>query len=210
MNLVLLCLYLLANEYRRISCFFVLNKPAAVCSVYDYPLTKKWMRITRVIIKLGIVFLLCKSLYETIQYNREFKATKVHKDLKPGVYDVTKYVINNDTLPALITDSIRWKDLIIEHNGMGSINTSDTLFRRRYGRGYFNFTVDTLQPIIHFKKRPGDDASLFSLRYLRPDSNTIQLWGMQRNDSIFIELKRSARHFQLAERQFHWLSEANR
>ncbi|MEO6255131.1 MAG: hypothetical protein ABIO79_17615, partial [Ferruginibacter sp.] len=143
-NLVLLCLYLLANEWRRISCFFILNRPAATCSVYDYPLTKKWMRVTRIIIKIAIVFLLSKSFYENLKYARESKLTRVHKDFKPGVYDVTRYVINKDTLPALITDTMRWKDLIIENNGMGSINTSDTMFRRRYGRGYFVFDVDTL------------------------------------------------------------------
>lgn len=210
MNLVLLCLYLLANEYRRIACFFVLNKPAATCSVYDYPLTKKWMRITRIIIKLAIVFLLGRSFYETLQYAREYKLTTAHKDFKPGVYEVTQYVVNKDTLPALVTDTIRWKDVIFENNQMGSINTKDTLFRKRYGRGYFIYNVDTLQPIINFKKTGQDEGFIFSLHYQRPDSNTIQLWGKQRNDSIYIELKRSTRHFQLAEKQFHWLSETNR
>ncbi len=210
MNLVLLCLYLLANEYRRIACFFVLNKEAAACAVYHYPLTKKWMRVSRIIIKVAIVFLLGKSFYETLQYARESKITTVHKDFKPGVYEVTQYVVNKDTLPALVTDTIRWKDVIFENNQMGSINSGDTLFRRRYGRGYFIFEVDTLQPIINFKKTRQDVTNILSLHYLRPDSNTIQLWGKQKTDSLFIELKRSARHFQLAEKQFHWLSEANR
>lgn len=210
MNIVLMCLYLLANEYRRIACFFLLNKPAASCSVYDYPLTKKWMRITRLVIKIGIVFLLCKSLYEAVQYYKERSRVSAHKDFAPGVYDVTKYAVNKDTLPALITDTIRWKDVVIENNFSGSINTKDTLFRKRYGRSYFNFSIDSSQPVIHFKKFPGDEADLFSLRYQRPDSNTLQLWGPFKNDSLFIELKRSARHYQLAERQFHWLSEANR
>ena len=106
-------------------------------------------------------------------------------------------------------DTIRWKDVIFENNQMGSITTKDTLFRKRYGRGYFIFSVDTLQPIINFKKTGQDEGFILSLHYQRPDSNTIQLWGKQRNDSIFIELKRSTRHFQLAEKQFHWLSEAN-
>ncbi|MGC4100343.1 hypothetical protein [Ferruginibacter sp.] len=210
MNLVLLCLYLAANEYRRISCFFWLNKTAAACSVYDYPLTKKWMRITRLVIKLGVVFLLCKSFYEALQYYHQRNTISNPKDFTPGVYDVITYVVNKDTLPPLITDSLRWKDVIIENNGSGSIHTMDTMFRKRYGRSYFNFTVDTLQPVIHFQKRAGDEADLFSLHYLRRDSNTLQLYGQRRNDSVFIELKRSARHFQLAERQFHWLSEANR
>jgi hypothetical protein len=93
---------------------------------------------------------------------------------------------------------------------MGSINTADTMFRKRYGRGYFVFDVDTLQPIINFKKNGQSATNILSLQYRLPDSNTIQLWGMQNSDSLFIELKRSTRHFQLAERQFHWLSEANR
>jgi hypothetical protein len=210
MNLVLLCIYLLANEYRRMACFFVLNKPAACCSVYDQPLTKKWMRISRIVIKLAIVLLLCQSFYENLQFSRSSAAVKIHKDFKPGVYDVSLYVVNSDTVPALLTDTTRWKDLIIERNGMGSINTTHPSLRKRYGRGYFNFTVDTLQPVIHFKKTAQDTSDIYSFRYLLPDSNTIQLWSKQKNDSLFIELKRSARRFQLAEKQFHWLSEANR
>jgi len=210
MNLVLLCLYLVANEYRRMACFFVFNKPADCCSVYNQPLTKKWMRISRIVIKLGVVFLLCKSFYEDLQYSRENSAFKPQKDFKPGVYDVTTYVVNKDTFPPLLTDSMRWKDMIIENNGMGSINTANSLLRRRYGRGYFNFTVDTLQPIIHFTKLPQDTNDIFTFRYQVPDGNTIQLWGKNQNDSLYITLKRSGRHFQLAEKQFHWLSEANR
>ena len=168
------------------------------------------MRVSRVVIKVAIVLLLCNSLYDTFQYSREVAAMKPHKDFKPGVYDVTHYVVNNDTLPPLITDSIRWKDIIIETGSLGSINSADTLLRKRYGRGYFNFAVDTSQPIIHIKKFQQDSTDAFTFRYLRPDSNTIQFFGKQRNDSLYIELKRSARHFQLAERQFHWLSEANR
>jgi len=210
MNIVLMCLYLLANEWDRIACFFVLNRQAAPCSVYDYTLSKKWMRIARITIKLFVVFLLCKTSYETVQYYNQTKKITNYKDFTPGIYDVTKYVVNKDTLPALITDTIRWKDLVIEKNRWGSINTLDTLFNRYYGRSYFSFRVDTLQPIIHFLRNSRDEKPKFSLRYQCPDSNTIQLWGLRRNDSIFIELKSSARHFQLAERQFHWLSEANR
>jgi hypothetical protein len=207
MNLVLLCLYLLVNEWHRVACFFVLNRPAASCSIYDYPLTKKWMRVTRVVIKVAVVLLLCKETFAMVDMYKERMAVKTHKDFKPGVYDVTTFVINKDTVPALVTDTMRWKDFIIENNMGGSIATADTMFRRRYGRGYFNFDVDSLKPVINFKKAGAD---LFSLNYRLPDSNTIQLWGTKQHDSLFIELKRSSRHFQLAERQFHWLSEANR
>lgn len=210
MNLVLMCLYLVANDFDRIACFFVFNKPAATCSVYHYLLVKKWMRITRIILKLAIVFFMGKGFYDTIQYAGESDKVVQHKDFKKGMYDVTQYVINKDTMPLLVTDTLRWRDVIFENNEMGSINTRDTMFRKRYGRGYFIFDVDSLQPIINFKKTMQDTAARLSLRYQMTDSNTIRLWGKQKDDSLFIELKRSNRHFQLAEKQFHWLSEANR
>ncbi|RYY48514.1 MAG: hypothetical protein EOO06_09925, partial [Chitinophagaceae bacterium] len=208
MSLVLMCGYLLANEYRRLSCFFVLNKPASGCSIYHYPLTKKWMRIARIVIKLWIVFLLCKSAYETYDYYKENQLVKDHKDLKPGVYDVSRYTLSNDSLPVVQPDSLQWKDFIIDRGTNGSIATKDTLFRQRYGRGYFYFEADSSnQPVIHFYKA---DRNFLSLHYRITDSSTIQLWGKKYNDSLFVELKKSTRHFPLTERQFHWVSEANR
>jgi hypothetical protein len=41
-----------------------------------------------------------------------------------------------------------------------------------------------------------------------PDTSSIQ--GKTRQGDVVIDLKRTKRHFQLAERQFHWLSEHNR
>jgi hypothetical protein len=55
MNIVLFCLYLLANEYNRILSFFVLNKPAVLSSIYHFTYTKRWMRITRVILKIAFI-----------------------------------------------------------------------------------------------------------------------------------------------------------
>ena len=209
-NIVLLCFYLLVNEYDRIACFFILNKPVPTCSIYHYPLTRKWMRVTRIILKLGIVFMLGKTFYQTIEYSRDVQSQKGDEIFKPGVYEVSEFVVNKDTIPASITDTLRWKDVIFEKNEMGSINSKDTLFRQRYGRAYFNFNRDTLLPVINFKKFQQDSTYIFSLHYQVIDSNNIRLWGKQRNDSLYIELTKSNRHFPLAEKQFHWLSEANR
>ena len=214
MNLVLICFYLLANESKRIACFFVLNKPAPEGNLYHYPLRKKWMRITRIVLKLMIFFMVGKSVYDTFYDTeglyKQYRNIQEIKPLKSGVYDVTKYAVNKDTFPPLLTDTSRWQDMIIEKGGYGSIKTNDTLFRKRYGRQYFGFTSDTIKQTIGFKKFPQDSVPVLTMTYQVPDSNTIQLWGKKNNDSLYVELKKSNRHFQLAERQFHWLSEANR
>jgi hypothetical protein len=57
---------------------------------------------------------------------------------------------------------------------------------------------------------PGDSTFLFDMRYEVPDTNTVRFFTSIRGDSVFAELVRTPRHFQLTERQFHWLSEYNR
>lgn len=210
MNLVLMCLYLVANEYNRIACFFILNKPAPTCSIYSFTLRKKWMRITRVILKLGIVFLIGKGIYEIQTVYRQVMDPKIVKPIEPGIYDVRTFIVNKDTVPPLLTDTLRWQDVIFEKGGYASIRTNDTAFRRRYGRGYFNFTIDSTQKLLQLKKFSFDSTYIASLHYALPDRNTIILSGKKQNESLYVELKRSNRHFQLAEKQFHWLSEANR
>ncbi|MGE5107597.1 MAG: hypothetical protein ACM3H8_08635 [Sphingobacteriales bacterium] len=210
-NLVVLCLFLLANDHKRIITFFVMNKPSASCSLYDISFTKKWMRISRVFLKIAFiglfVFLQGYNMYGF--YKQRNKPMEV-KLINPGVYNVNIFAINQDTLPPLLTDTLRWQDMIFEKDGQGSINTMDTSFRRRYRRAYFNYEPDTVKHIIGIKKFSGDSVNLIAFNYLLSDSNTIRLWGKLRSDSLYVELKRSKRHFQLAEKQFHWLSESNR
>jgi hypothetical protein len=86
------------------------------------------------------------------------------------------------------------------------------VFWYRYGRGYFRFKADTLTrtAVVWKTSTALDSTYLFDMRYEVPDTNTIKLWAVINKDSIYAELTRSNRHFQLAERQFHWLSEYNR
>jgi len=214
-NMVVACLYLLVNEYERMMCFFVLNKPVNTCTIYHFIYTKKWMRITRILLKIAfVVYVIAMPFYYSWQeYNYNVNEPEA-KQIKSGVYDVVTFVVNKDTVVPLITDTMRWQDVVFEKDGSGSVKTADTIFRQRYRRGYFISETDTLQHIINFKKWQSDSALysgiILRMHYRLPDSKTIQLWGKEKNDSLYVLLKRSNRHFQLAEKPFHWLSEYNR
>ncbi|MBL0131437.1 MAG: hypothetical protein IPP43_10200 [Chitinophagaceae bacterium] len=50
-----------------------------------------------------------------------------------------------------------------------------------------------------------------SLRFEFPDSTTLKLKGMIKNDSVFITAKRKPldiKNFRLMKRRFHWITEA--
>jgi hypothetical protein len=123
--------------------------------------------------------------------------------VKSGLYEVTDFKAN-------LPDSLRWQNVVFEEGASGSILTSDTLFRQRYRRGYFGYSIDSTKQTIAFKKFATDSLPLFTLRMTRPDTNQLQLRGLFRGDSLRVALRRTNHQFQLAERQFHWLSEANR
>jgi hypothetical protein len=210
MTLVVMCMYLLVNEYKRIACFFLLNKVAPACTMYHHPITKRWLRVTRVVLKVMIIFYLGKSLYAYWVRSSDSSNQADIKPIERGVYNVVKFAVNSDTLAPLITDTTRWQDIIFEGDGIGSIQAADTAFRMRYGRAYFFYKPDTLQQTIAFRKYNDDTLPITIMHYQMAANNTIYLKGKRQQDSLYVELRKSERHYPLSEKQFHWLSEANR
>ncbi len=211
-HLLGMSLLLLSFEYHRLVDIFIRNIPAIRNNLYDVYFPKRWMRVGINLVKYAyVIFFLYSNISSSYEaYISRTKPAEV-RPFTSGLYDVSLFVINKDTLPPLITDSLRWKDVVLDY-GNGSINTVDTIFWQRYRRGYFRYTTDSVNQLIHFRKRDWTwkEDSLFTMKYQMPDTATIILSGKIRNDSVYAVLRRSNRHFQLAEKQFHWLSEYNR
>lgn len=213
-HLLLACLFLLALDSKRLLNFLVLNRVTLPTAAYTPTYTKRWHKWGSVATKLFIVSQIL--VFPFISARSRFAASHTPPKAGPfalGVYDVRSYVVNGTAMPSASADTIRWKDVIFDSNGAGSVNTRDQLFQRRYGRGYFRFKPDTVARTAAVWKTstiPGDSTFLFNMRYDVPDTNTVRLHAVIRGDSVQVELVRVPRHFQLAERQFHWLSEYNR
>ncbi len=213
MHLLSYSLFLLAYDAKRLLQFFVLNQPVSPSYSYQISLPKKWLRYGRFALKSGFVLATAiLPFIDSYQRYTDTPSTGEIAQIPTGMYDVKTFIINHDTVAILASDTVVWKDVIFETSGMGSVNSADTLFRQRYHRGYFNYTPNAATNTLSFIKRSvtGDSTFLFNSRYELPNPNTIRLWAKIRNDSVFVELVKSRRHFQLAERQFHWLSEYNR
>jgi hypothetical protein len=214
MHLLFSCLFLLALDGRRLLGFLVLNQGAPPTRAYDPTFTKTWQRRGAVVVKLFLVYqFVLVPLQNGWQRYQRTNSTQASGPFKQGVYDVRRYVVNHDTVSAASGDTLRWRDVIVDGPGAASVNTGDQLLWQRYHRGYFRYRPDTLKHTVSVWKTsaiPGDSTFLFTMRYEAPDTNTIRFHTMIRGDSVHMELVRTDRHFQLAERQFHWLSEYNR
>ena len=213
-HLLFACLFLLALDSKRLVGFLFLNRPAPNTTAYDPRYSQPWQRWASVAVKL---FILYQILYEPLQSSwtryQMAKQPPPPGPFAPGVYDVRGYVVNRDTIPLTSTDSLRWRDVIIDSNAAGSVGSRDPVFWQRYRRGYFRYKADTASHTAAVWKTstaPGDSTFLFTMRYEVPDSTTLRFIAPIRGDTVRVDLVRIPRHFQLAERQFHWPSEYNR
>jgi hypothetical protein len=207
LQMVAISIFLLANEWGRISSFFLLNRQAAACSIYDHPLSKRWMRIGRIVLKcVFVVLAIGVSTAQTAELKAYYNKLS-YEALAPGLYDVAGHSINGTALSAY--NGLRWKDVVLDGKRSGSMNTEDTAFDAQYGRRYFVYDVDTQQHSIELR-RQSDDSLVATLNYTQPDTASIALAGLFKDDSVQVLLQRNHHHFQLTERQFHWVSESNR
>jgi len=214
MHLLFCSLFLLALDWRRLLNFLVLNRHVLPTTAWDFPFQKPWQRWGGMAVK---VFFLWQILLQPLQnsWNRYqvVNAPPAQGLFRQGFYDVRHFVVNGDTIAAASGDTLRWRDVIIDNVGAGSVNTRDGVFWQRYQRGYFRYRPDTAAKTVSVWKTstiPRDSTFMFTMRYEVPDTSVIRFHTRIRNDSIDVELVRVPRHFQLSERQFHWVSEYNR
>lgn len=210
MQIVLCCLYLLVIDYKKYINFFILGKPTNPTNSYEYHFAKRWQRISRIVFKTAFVLIFigwnivdCYNWYSETQ-------TKEVEIIPQGLYNIKTFKINNQITAIEATDTLAWKDFIFDKGKQGSIKTADTTFWNKYGRAYFIYETDKDKQMINFKEGMSDSVPLFKMKYKFINKNTMQLEGVFKKDTLFYELVKSNKTFPLAERQFHWISEANR
>ncbi|WP_268035915.1 hypothetical protein [Algoriphagus sp. PAP.12] len=212
-NLFIASLFLVWQERERLFAFFLQNKSAKPSNFYNPEFSQPWFKYIR--IGLKSVFIISAFGIATYNYYGYYKsfhstATKVLDPIEPGYYHVELFVKNGDTIPENLADSLRWRDLVFDYNGAGSFGAVDEDFWMRYGRAYFDYRPDSTSSLLEWRKSKYDSLPFITFEMeLEPDGR-ISLLGLKNQDSLRISLKKLPRHFQLSERQFHWLSESNR
>jgi len=109
-------------------------------------------------------------------------------------------VRNGDTLAPALTDSARWKHLIVDYPNFATVKTM-TDFRYNYV-----FEPDTITKLITIYM-PSDTVNKYKFTYQQRDS-TLFLNGKLLADTLSIQLRRKdVRQFLLVNRGFNWINE---
>jgi len=210
--LVLMCLFILVRDTKRLVNFFFKNKDAQPSNLSPHRFKARWKNIALTVFKWALIlYVIIFNFNQAIGLEKQY-GEKAPKAPLYGIYHVESFVVNRDTLKPLKTDSIRWDKVIIGYPGVAEIkfvNDSSKYWsfsadEKKHRVSAHNF-IDTLHKYLFnytfskvVTKKPGGKTDTV---------NYVILQGSHYQDSISIKMRRMDGNFLLMHRGFHWINE---
>ncbi len=202
-HLVLMCVFLMAPDLKRLADFFVLQKP--VLPAREEPLfaRREFNRgalIMQVILGLTLTLV---SMSKSAQFVDRMDADQAPPALR-GVWMVEDMVMDGQNRPPLITDSERWQSLIFDH-AKGVVAMQMNGEQVQYG-----FQVDPMERTLRLASDGANGWNgVFSTQDPRPGE--LILTGELDGHRMQVKLRRldlsDPSRFLLMNRGFHWVNE---
>lgn len=199
-HLAAMAMVIFLADWKRFAQVFIKNVTAPAINYYevsDEILYKNIILGFKIVVVLALVGLMSFRGYNA---ERQY-GDKREKPVLYGIWEITTFIKNSDTIPPLLTDTDRWRRLIISYKERASIQVmNDSMVRT-------SFIVDTTNAKIYIAAKEGvDDVLTYTLS--GKDRDMLYLEGVSKGDSLKIFLKaKDLRTFELTNRGFHWINE---
>ena len=194
-QLLLIAIVIVAPDLKRLL-NLILNRTSNKLDSINSFASEKW-KIGANILKWAFIAII---LYNEIDYTTSLYKTRQIKPELFGLYEVTNFVSNQDTIPPLLSHRTRWRYIFIDRPT--SIQVS-RMNKSRYG---LESKIDTIKNKIKLTEY-NDSTLVYNLNFQKTDS-TLILSGIFRKDTIFCATKRlDKKDFRLTSRGFNWINE---
>jgi hypothetical protein len=187
--------------------------------------TGRWQPYARLFLKTAFIFffVLLYSFKTASGYKHDAYQFPTEKGLNgfAGLYNVSEFRINHDTIGYSTTDPVRWQDVVFETWNTISIRSNRPVIidsnnteritaasnDRTYelegsaGRQYYSYQADTVNKVLvlHNKNRHYAGEQLV-VHYARPNDSTLVVYGVnEAKDSVFATLQRIDKKYLLKE-----------
>ena len=199
----MMSLFLLVHDGKRLLKFFFTNEFVNLPVIQPPIVKNNWLRITKVCIKVllignALIYGAIQAVANSKKYGDDAPKTTLY-----GVYNVDKFIFSNDTLQPLTTDTVRWRQLVIQWEGVASVRLMNDSISRYFVK------LDSTLHTIEMQLRD-DTLRKHSFHYQIPDPNQLILKGVSNNDSLIVlfnKNKDDLKNFRLTKRGFHWINE---
>ena len=195
-HLVIMAVILLIANGNRIMGFFLKNEAIEKVSYINYIKNKSLLKVIRFLKKTIIIVV---TVIVVLQCFVNFKATEQLRSNSKmrGIWETAVFIKQSDTLAPLLTDSFRWRYLIIDYKEKAVIKKMNDSIER------YSFEENSETKEVIFKRLT--DSVTHKFTYLISNSDELQLNGKELNISF---KKMATSKFRLLNRKFHWINES--
>ncbi len=201
-HLLVMSIFLILEDRRKLLNVFLLNKPTAptvYVSLINHP---KWRKALLGLQALFIVSVLYSSIVKSLNAEKLYGQNRPHVPLY-GVYNTAYFIRNRDTIPPLETDSLRWKQLVIDG---GSWNQTGIIQFSTDKKSFYTAEADTVKQVLNIQSR-SDTSEKYLLHYFMQDGDHILIKGLWKKDSIEVLMnKYDLNNYLLHKEKFKWIT----
>ena len=199
-HLILMSLFLLAPDMRRLLNVLVLNRPAGLSTIPPLGRTRRAIRIGVLAQVLFGFYILSVNLNQNIG-NWTTYGGGAPKSPLYGIWDVTKMTVDGVERAALVTDYDRWRRVVFDNPAFMSFQRMDDTFAS------FGSKIDTAAKSIALAKG-ADPKWSAKFTFEQPAADRLVMTGAMDGKKIRLELVLLSREkFLLVSRGFHWTQE---
>ena len=200
--LLLMAIFLVVPEGKRLLSFFVFNRPTAPANL-EGPLPRGWMAKPRLVLRAAIVIF---AVYWFAGPGLKFARVRANQPKSEfyGLYQVESFTQNG--IPLAQSDA-NWRRVVFE--GKGSM----VVFAVDDSMHYYGTEVDAAKSAVTIEGEYNADSDedqegkvpKNAFTYARPDAEHLEFRGSLKNQPVVIEMRKvDASKFTLVSRGFHW------
>jgi uncharacterized membrane protein YphA (DoxX/SURF4 family) len=198
LNLLLMGVYLMASEARRLLDFFVLNRPAPPAA--HAPLfRRRWLNSG--VLALQVVLLISVGASELYQSHQRYKQSGDGAPPPPlfGAYNVDDFIVDGQARPAVFTDGARWRRVTFERYNLMAIFSGDSPVQR------YKIKLDPSKQSVELHKITGGSWKA-AFAFQQPSPTQVTLRGEMDGRKIQATLHRmELKSLPLYENGFRWI-----
>ncbi len=199
-NLLLMAVFLMAGDLRRVLNVLVLNRPAPAADLSGARFQRRALRIGAVVFQ---VLFVGYFLYSDASGGWQYYSKAVLHPLRPplyGLYDVEGFRRNGQDIPPLTTDTVRWKRVVLQTPTNASVRLMDDTARP------FTAEYDDANHRLTLTGQTDKHKNVF--QYSKPDPDHVLLEGKLNENAVVVRLRKvDPQKFLLMNRGFHWINE---
>ena len=199
-HLILMSLFLLAPDARRLANLFILNRAAGPSTIPPLGRTRRAWRIAAALQIVFGIYLVGMNMNQSVQGWKAYGGGSPKSPLY-GIWNVTKMEIDGVERSALVTDYDRFRRVIFDHPARMSFQRMDDTFV-----GFGN-TIDLNAKTLKLTRQP-DAAALATFAIHQAAADRMVLDGVMNGKKMTLQLELFPRDkFLLVTRGFHWVQE---